>query len=176
MITEEVQQAVAQLDVNSPDAQEFHINSVSSANWLLRQLANNQAEIERVKAQAADIVKSLEADNARLQGLYGSELELWARQELEAQGGRGKTLKLLQGSCAFRTVPQSLRVVDDNAAMECVKGEPVEQDVTRRVLMRDAYLRWAKEERDETGEILPGVEIVEERESFSIRFGKEKES
>ncbi len=35
-----------------------------------------------------------------------------------------------------------------------------------------AYLEAARKTLAETGELLPGVEIAPERESFSVRFGK----
>src|SRR5262245_48806712 len=53
---------------------EFHITSDGAANWYLRKLANLEAEKQRVTAQAATIVKQLEADAANLRYLYESEL------------------------------------------------------------------------------------------------------
>src|SRR5215217_2455046 len=102
---------------NPPEKREFHITDAESAGWLLRKLANNAAEVARVKAQAADIIRSLEADSERLNHLYGAELEAFTRAELAKKGNRGKTLRLLQGSCSFRTVPDSLRL-DPAAALD----------------------------------------------------------
>jgi hypothetical protein len=70
-----------------------------------------------VQAQAREIIAALDADAARLRGLYEAELRDFACQRLAERGGRAKTLRLLQGTVAFRTVPASLRVADAEAAL-----------------------------------------------------------
>jgi len=91
----------------------------------------------------------VEADAARLKTLYQTELETWAKAELEARGGRRKTLPLMQGTVAFRTVPASIRVADPAAALEfaresglpsCVREEidpaAYREEAERRLLER----------------------------------------
>ena len=152
------------------ERQEFHITDEASANWLLRKLANLEAEKQRVKAQAVEILASLDADAARLRFLYESELEHFTRERLTEGGGRTKTLRLLQGTVAFRTVPASLRVVDTDAALPHAHA----LGCTRTEVDAGAYRQAAQKTLADSGELLPGVEIVPERESFSIRFGRDK--
>lgn len=156
------------------DTPRFQIDSREKAEWLLRKLANLDAEKARVKAQCEEIVRGLDADAARLLAFHEADLREWARAELERRGGHKKTLPLLQGTVSFRTVPASLRVTGSREAIEHAKGQG--WDVVRAVesLDAEAYRREAAAALAESGEVLPGVEIVPERESFSVRFGKEK--
>ncbi len=145
---------------------EFHIVDESSANWFLRKLAGIESEKARVRAQAAQIVAELDADAQRLRNLYEAEAREWAREELEKKGNRRKSLTLLQGTLAFRSVPAGLRVDDAAAALNhAATIGAVKVDEA-------AYREAAIEAQKTTGELLPGVVVVPERESFAIRFGK----
>src|SRR5947209_5050438 len=95
-------------------AEAFTIDSDRAAEWLLRKLANLESEKARVQAQAAAIVKALDSDAERLNYLYGAQLEHYCRAKMEQ--GRGKSVRFLQGTCAFRTVPAGVRVADAGAA------------------------------------------------------------
>ena len=151
---------------------EFHITDEAAANWLLRKLANIEAEKQRVKAQAAEIVAALDADAARLRFLYEAELAAFARERLAQGGNRRKSLHLLQGTLAFRTVPASLRVADAEAALpraHALGCTRVEVDAT-------AYREAAQKALEKTGELLPGVQRVPEHESFTLRFGGRSEA
>ena len=77
------------------EREQFHISDEAAANWLLRKLANIEAEKTRVKAQALEIVAALDADAARLRHLYEGELQAFACERLAANGNRTKTLCLL---------------------------------------------------------------------------------
>ena len=96
---------------------QFHICDEKSANWFLRRLANIDAEKKRVKANAEEITQQLDARADRLNYLYRAELEEYARQTLAASGNRRKSLTLLQGACAFRSVPAGVKIADKDAAL-----------------------------------------------------------
>ncbi len=154
----------------------FTICDESSANWLLRKLGNIAAEQARVKAQATEILHGLESDASGLLYLYERQLQDYIRLQLEAKHGRSRTLRLIQGTCSFRTVPEHLRVQNPSEAIRYADSAGLPCIVVRRELDSRAYLRDAEAALQATGEILPGMEIVEERESFSIRFGGTKET
>jgi hypothetical protein len=147
---------------------EFHIDSEERACWLLRKLANLEAERARVKAQAAQIVAQLDSEEKSLRDRFEAEACAWARAELERRHkGRRKSLVLLQGTLAFRLVPATLRVDDLAAALNtAVTVGAVKVDA-------DAYRRHALDTLKATGEILPGCVHQGEREHFSVRFGKD---
>jgi hypothetical protein len=94
------------------------------------------------------------------------QLQEWGAQELERRGRGRRTLPLFHGSLSYRRVPASVRVADEGAALN--------EAAARGLVKIDAagYRAAALEARKQTGELLPGVEIVPEHEKFSIRFGK----
>lgn len=153
------------------EAPRFVIDSREKVNWYLRKLAAIENERALVKAQAEEILRGLDADAARLRALHEADLQAWAKEELERLGGRKKTLPLLFGTVAFRTVPSSLRVVGSAEAVEYAKSQGWEVVTTVEKLDGEAYKQQAAAVLHETGEVLPGVEIVPERESFSVKFG-----
>ncbi len=164
---------LAEDPLNEPSAsheEHFCIDNEERANWLLRKLANLDAEKARVKAQAADILQSLTAEENRLRARFETELIEWAQREITRRGGKGKSLKLLQGTCAFRTVPAGVRVVSPAEAIDYARAQGWDMIRTVESLDADAYKREALTALLTTGEALPGVEGVPERESFSVKF------
>lgn len=160
------------------DREEFHITDESSACWLLRQLANIQAEQQRIKAQAEAMIARLQTDHDRLTHLFGNELEAWARTELLRRGGRRKSLHTLQGSLGFRTVPASVRITDERAALDYARARPEQFPravYTEERLRTGVYSVLAKRAMQQTGEVMPGVELIPEREAFRIQFRTESE-
>jgi hypothetical protein len=153
----------------------FFIHDEDSANWYLRKLANLEAEKYRVKAQSEKILSEIERNVEKLQFLYGHQLEEYVRANLK---GKSKTLHLLQGSVSFRKVSQHLSVMDKIAAEEYTKqwieGEGGDNFwVVTNKFNQDAYRKRAEETLKESGELLPGIEVVPEHESMSVKFGKE---
>jgi hypothetical protein len=119
---------------------EFHIDNDVAANWLLGKLATIDAEIQRVTAQAARIVKQLEGDRDSLLHLYESELSAYVQQKIEKNGGRRRSIHFLQGSCCFRRVPAHVSVKDTSAALLHAKEAGL-QDAIKTVekLAAEAY-------------------------------------
>ena len=150
-----------------PERPEFHIDDEAAANWYARKLANIEAERARVKAQAAKIVAQLDGDEKSLNDRFEAEAREWARAELANRGNRRRSLTLLQGTFAFRTVPATLRVDDTAAALNTAASlGAVKVDV-------ETYRRHALDTLKQTGEVLPGCVREGEREHFGVRFGKD---
>jgi phage host-nuclease inhibitor protein Gam len=148
----------------------FHIDSDSAANWLLRRLANIEAEKARVTAQAAQICKDLDADAQRLRHLYEGELIDFARQRL-AETGRGKrTLHLLQGSVHLRFVPASIRVFDPFRALEYAQRSAPELVKTAVTIDAGGYRDQAAKHFKATGQLLPGIESTPAHETHRVSF------
>jgi len=164
---------------------QFHITDEAAANWYARKLANIETERARVKAQAAQILALLDTDEQRLRFRFEAEAREWARGELERRfKGRRRSLPLLQGTFAFRQVPAALRLDDEAAALDyaerraAFKGNPEGTGpadfpncaplvpVLDAATYRQAAANWF----EQTGELLPGVASVPERETFAVRF------
>lgn len=166
----------AETPVQTDAKPEFRIDSEEKANWLLRKIANLEAEESRVKAQADSILRSLKSDREGLMNRFGAELEQWAKAQMEAKGGKTKTIKLLQGNLSFRTVPARLVLADEAAATghaKAMQGKCAMLntcfDYEPRFVTAN-YWEAAQEYLESTGELLPGIERREAKESFSIKF------
>ena len=161
-------ETTAAIEQSSGDKRDqFHITDEAGANWYARKLANIETERARVKAQAAAIVAQLDTDEQRLRFRFEAEAREWARAELAMRGNRRRSLTLLQGTFAFRTVPATLRVDDLAAALSTAATlGAVKVDAA-------AYRAAAIEAQKATGELLPGVVIVPPSEHFGINFGKD---
>ncbi len=146
-------------------AEGFHITDEKSANWYLRKLANIEAEKQRIQAQTAKMIAELDADASGLKFLYEGELQEFVRAELTRKGGKKKTLHLLQATCAFRSVPASVRVADLNAALQYAKENGLPCIVISERIDAEEYKKLA------AGVMLPGMDTTPERESFSVKFG-----
>jgi hypothetical protein len=140
----------------------------AKANWYLRRLANIEAEQRRVRAQAAAIVRQLENDAERLRYLYEGELAEYVRQKLSTSGNRRKSVHFLQGTAGFRTVPAAIRVTDTLAALDYATRCLPEAVKTQQVLDAARYRKLV----EETRELLPGVEVTPEHETFRLTFGR----
>lgn len=151
----------------------FSVDSQEKLEWYLRKVGNLEAEKARVKAQAASILKGLDSDLASLQEHFGPQVEAFVMQELASRGGKTKTLKTLQGNCAFRTVPSRLVISDEEAAMREAAEYCPEALVTKTSLDRAAFIAYAEKHASEDAEFVQGVEVVPERQSFSISFKSE---
>ena len=108
----------------------------------------------------------LDADEKSLRDRFEAEAREWARAELlRRYKGRRKSLALLQGTFAFRTVPATLRVDDVTAALnKAVEVGAVKVDTA-------AYRAATLDTLKQTGELLPGCVLVPECEHFAVRFG-----
>ena len=148
----------------------FHITTEEAANWYLRKQANIEAEKQRVKAQAEAIVSRLNSDAESLRHLYEAELQEFVRTKLAESGNRRKSVHFLQGTAQFRTVPTGVRITDPVAALDYAKAHLPDAVRVTETLDGQAY----RAAIDATGELLPGVLVEPERESFTLSFGKPK--
>ncbi len=90
---------------------------------VLDRIAQAKARAERIKANAAVLVEEAEKEAASLEARFGADLEDFARERLAATRGKSKTVKLLNGTLSFRTVPGGIEVLPED---------------------EDAMLRWAE--------------------------------
>ncbi len=159
----------------APATREFHVVDEKTANWLLRKLANLEAERLRIEEQARKMISAVRTDYDELMRRYGDELEAWARQEMLDHGGRKKTVHTWQATLAFRTVPAALKLTDPDAALRYAREHAPQHIQTIEKLNTAAYRDDAARRLSETGELLPGMDRIPETESFTIRFGRKED-
>lgn len=152
----------------------FHITDENAALWYLHKLANIEAEARRIRQQAERMITALNTESEGLKRVYQGELENWTREELKRKGNRRKTLHTLQGTLRFRHVPARLSIGEDTAALRYATESLRACIITKEELNRAAYLEEAQYRLDTTGELLAGVDITPEKESFTVSFAKEE--
>lgn len=153
------------------DAETFGITDEKSATWLLRKLRAIDEETEAITLATAQRVKELQADRERLMGRFGSELEAWAREESAKRHRKTITLPLAGMAVAFRTNPARLVVESEADAITTARAVAPQTFTIETVekFDRAAFLVHAKATLETSGELLPGVSLTEERESFSVK-------
>lgn len=110
---------------------EFRVHDDESLAWIMKKLLTASAELEAIDNSTAVIRAKAVLDNAesmkkdaqrRIDGLlyrFQSEIGEYAKTQLK---GSSKTLKTLYGSVSFRTVNESLKVKDKDAALAWAKN------------------------------------------------------
>ena len=95
-----------------------------------------------------------------------SEIEGF-RDTHDVNGSPRRSITLLQGTLAFSVHAPTVKLADPGAAMERA------QELGTLRVDTEGYQKAAAAAFRETGELLPGVEAVPERETFAARFPRE---
>lgn len=165
-----------EVEAGTEEKPAFCIKDDATADWYVAKLAAIDAETALLKAQYEAAVKRLQNDRESLEYQFGGQLEAYIKAKIEASDGRKKSLILPHGTCAFRTVAAKIALADVAAAEVFAIEDDETQHCFESRFLPLAYKQYAEEWLQKTGELLPGVEQVPARESFSIRFGKKGEA
>lgn len=111
-------------------ADRFHITDRSSANWVLKQMANIQRQIDNTQAMINNEMTAIARRGEKLllplarqlaffENAFGPEIEDWLRKELDGQ--KIRSVKLLHGSVGFRKDANKMVVDDEQRAILTAK-------------------------------------------------------
>ena len=156
-------------EIEIAEDQGFRIDTEAKVEWALRKIGAWDAEHARVKAHSDAILNRISGEKATFLARFQSELEEFARQKVA--DGKRRSYDTVYGTLAFRRVPSTLSVADQDAALAWAREHA--PTAVRETLALKEYAEQAKLALQETGEVLPGIEVKPERESFSIRFKSE---
>ena len=139
-----------------------------TASWVAGKMVACDEEVARVEAQSARLIERARARRKGLEMRFGDELRRYASSR--TVGMRQRTLTLVTADCSFRKVPGGIRVVDKERAQAWADAHLPTAIATKVVKsLIDAEI---KEHVAATGELPPGVEQVEDRETFVVKAGK----
>ena len=164
-----------------PDAafREFRIIDEESAEWVLRLMANAEAEVNRIDENYAKKRRRAANQVRALEYRFESELARWGAQYLEV-ANRGKknpvrSITTFQGTLKYHNTPPSFRIGDRDAALAHAKSAGL-SDCWKSVetVVGGEYNRYARIRYDDAGEIVPGIIRTPAHESFNIDFGNIK--
>lgn len=134
----------------------------SRAAWAVDKVLTARERLARIKATCAAMIAEAQRDVESAESFFLPHLEAWARANPPR---KGKTLKLTTGALSFRTVPGGPRVVDAAVCLEWARDHAATAIVVKETLSAASI----KDYVEATGEIPPGVEVAEARESFDVR-------
>lgn len=146
---------------------DFIIDDHGKATWAVGKIAANKRAQEDLKAQFGLLMRELQNEEESLLLRFGSQLQAWAEKELT--GKRQRSMKLLTGAVGFRLVPGRMSVTDKAEAEAYAKENVPGAFRTEVKFMAGEYLVLAGLQLRGTGEMWPGIEQVEARDSFYIK-------
>lgn len=123
------------------------------------EIAAHAAAIEALKLRREEIMTPIQRRRAWLDQ-YQPLLERYTRETLG--GGKTRSIKLAYGTLKLRKNPARLDVIDESVAVEWARDNA--PDAVKLTLSRTVAKRWITE----TGEVIPGCELVPGDEVFSV--------
>lgn len=143
---------------------EFHVHDAASANWVVRKIVEARQYGQRVKAWAELEQRRARREEDFLLRRFGSELETWARRQIDQQHDDRRSVNLPAGCVGFRAEPTRLAVSDEGRLLVwCRANLPsairVIESVPKTPLME--YLKL-------TGECPDGAELQGGGERFHV--------
>jgi phage host-nuclease inhibitor protein Gam len=108
----------------------FMVKDMSSANWVLKKLAECdaeeaevmsmvEAEIETIRKRAERLIAPIARKRMFFKTAYLPQLEEWAKSKLEGQ--KAKSVKLVHGTVGFRRSPEKLVIDDEDKAIQIIE-------------------------------------------------------
>lgn len=126
MTQEEAQDTIfsTELEEAPEPVKQFHITDANSANWLLKRIAETNAEIstvhemlddevDRLRRRTETILQPLQRKLDFFTANFAVELEAWAKNELKDKRERSK--KLLYGNVGFKSGSVHTTLIGDEA-------------------------------------------------------------
>jgi hypothetical protein len=143
----------------------FRVADEDSANWLIKKIVEARQYTARVKAWADREVRRAERDEDFFLSRFGPQLQAWATLQVEALGGRRKSINLPAGSVGYRTCPAKLVVEDEEQVLRWAKAMCPAAVVTvmtiSKTVLNDHFAA--------TGELADGVRHESKTERFYVK-------
>ena len=142
----------------------FQVNDRESAEWVVGKMLDLDAREARLKAGYEAARREIERERAFFERRFGDDLRNVTLREILSEGGRKKSVKLLNGTVGFRSTPEKVEVTDSEVAMEWALKNAEQAVVVKetRSLSKSQLLAHLKE----NGEMPDGCEYVEPAQKF----------
>ncbi len=152
-------------DLEAQVPEKFRVTDESSANWVVRRIAEAKAYAEKVSAWAEAETRRAQREQAFFLGRFGPELEAWAHKKIKARGGRQKSNHLPAGRVGYRTKPAKLVINNEPTVITWAKANcPEAINVTERCSKSKLNKHF-----EATGELPDGASLEPQRDDFYVR-------
>lgn len=139
--------------VDAPDS--FAVRDAASANWVVRKVVEARRYAEHVQAWAAAEVRRAEREEAFLMRRFGTQLEEWARRQVQTQHDGRKSVALPAGAVGFRCGRSRLIVADESALLAWCRTNLPQAVKTVQSVAKSTVAEYVKS----TGECPSGTEL-----------------
>lgn len=145
--------------------QGFAVRDAASANWVIRKVVEARRYAERVQTWAAAELRRAQREEEFFLRRYGTELEAWARRQIEIQHDGRKSVSLPAGVMGFRIEQARLDLTDESALLAWCKTHLPAAIKTVESIMKTTVTEHIKT----TGECPSGAEIGGGGEKFYVK-------
>ena len=143
----------------------FAVRDAASANWVIRKVVEARKYAERVQSWATAELRRAEREEEFLLRRFGSELEAWARRQIESRHDGRKSVSLPAGMVGFRIEQARLDVTDERTLLAWCKTHLPAAIKTAESIMKTTVTDHIKT----TGECPSGAEIGGGGEKFYVK-------
>lgn len=155
-------------EILSSVPRQFAIVDEQSANWLIRKIAAARQYAVQVAEWAEQEKRRAAREEQCLMYLFGRQIELWAKSEIDQKKGKRKSLALPAGVVGFRSVGPFLQIDDEKLVLEWARSScpAAVTKVTLEKLSRTVL----KDHFESTGELpVDGAHLEQGSERFYIK-------
>jgi hypothetical protein len=154
----------------------FEIIDEQTATWYARKLKGIHDEREAIKAATLARIAELDADERSLRARFDQQLESWAMGESERRRRKTITLPLAGVALKFRALAGRLIEAKDGGTVRAELAQTLGFMTPPTAPAPDVkrYAAHARAQFEEHGEILPGFEFTEPRQSFIVDLAPSK--
>ncbi|MGI4790191.1 MAG: host-nuclease inhibitor Gam family protein [Janthinobacterium lividum] len=95
---------------------DFSPTTADEVDWVLGKIADARAKAARIRENAEKIARDAEREASFFEWKYGALLMEFVKQQIAAEGGKRKSIRLFNGSLGWRTTPARMVLADGEAA------------------------------------------------------------
>jgi len=166
------------------DADErFIIDTEEKADWALRKIKEAENEIEKAEYFAETQIRQIENWKAKQTDKHHESIDYFQSllaeflQNKRKEDPKFKSITLPNGNVGFRR-KQSKWIYNDDVVLKTLESEnmndfiKVEKKLDKRLIKKAFEVAGDKVINPDTGEVIEGIEIVEQGESLNVRLNK----
>lgn len=166
-------------DVDPVEKSRFRVTDESSANWVLRKLADLQTrraaaqamldnELDAIQRRFARVLKPIDNQIAFFDAAFRTELAAWAKTSLENR--KERSVKLLHGSIGFRKKPDALVIEDEADIIDYAERTGLECVVrVKKEVAKTALKKLLQTDPDIAEALLPVARIEPGGDEFYVK-------
>lgn len=156
----------------------FYVTDMSSADWVLKKLAELETQLSNINAMVDNEIESIEAKRLKLvkpienqieffKLAFEEHLQSWAFDELN--GRKSKSINLLHGKVGFRKTPDQLLINDEERAIEIAEDNSFDVIRIKKEIKKADFKKLLISDEKAESIFANVAEVVEGENKFYIK-------